>query len=329
MIECKICNREFKSYKGLSGHIRQTHKISSENYYITYIDSNNKCLVCNNSTNFISLKDGFYKHCSVICSCNDPNVIEKQITTFKSKPENVEKARINMINRNKSDKARQTSSKIGKRTGSITMSKLHKENDGLKYCEKCSTNTKHTIGIGCMTCFNKDESHKQSIINTIKERYGEEYTNVYQVPEIKEKIVQVSLEKYGTTNPGNSREARIKANKTMRSNGNGSSCEDYFEEALIKLDIKYEKQYKDERYPFLCDFYLPDSDTFIELNIYWSHNDHWYDSENENDVKMLKEWINKAEAGHKQYENAVAVWSDKDLKKREYAIKNRLNYVVL
>lgn len=67
-----------------------------------------------------------------------------------------------------------------------------------------------------MTCYNRSESHKESIIRRIRERYGEEYVNVYQVPEIKEKIVRTSLERYNTTNPGNSREARIKANYTMR-----------------------------------------------------------------------------------------------------------------
>lgn len=206
---------------------------------------------------------------------------------------------------------------------------LHKQKDGVRYCEKCKTDTKHMLGIGCMTCYNKDENHKQSIINTVKNRYGEEYTNVYQVPVVKEKIVQTSLAKYGVTNPGNNRESRIKANNTRREHGFGSPCEEYFENALIELGIKYESQYMDDRYPFLCDFYLPDSDTFIELNIFWSHNKHYFDENNPDDLKILSRWSKKADAGHRQYQNAVNVWTKKDLIKRDVALKNNLNYVVL
>lgn len=115
----------------------------------------------------------------------------------------------------------------------------------------------------------------------------------------------------------------------MRGNDNGSSCEDYFEEILKKLNIRYKKQYKDDRYPFLCDFYLVDSDTFVEINVYWSHNNHFYDSNNPNDVQTLELWKHKAEQGHRQYANAVNVWSVSDIKKRDIAIKNGLNYIVL
>lgn len=211
---------------------------------------------------------------------------------------------------------------------SCVMKAVHK-NDSYKYCEVCKDNTKHIIGIGCMSCYNKSDSHKASIVRRIKERYGEEYTNVYQVPEIKEKIVRTSLERYNTTNPGNNREARIKANYTMRNNGNGSSCEDIFEQYLIDNKINYKKQYKSEKYPFLCDFYLVDSDLYIELNIYWSHNDHYFDNSNKDDIKTLELWKQKAKEGHKQYQNAINVWTNKDLQKRQTAIYNNLNYVVL
>lgn len=326
---CKICNREFNNYKALSSHIRQAHKIKSQDYYIMYINSNHNCVICGKPTNFIDLKNGFRKHCCLKCSNDDSEKIEKQNKSFRANPKNIEQARKNIIVRNKSEKARKTSSKIGKRTGSIVFTKLHKDNDKIKWCDICKKDTKHIIGIGCMSCFNRDETHKQNIINTIKERYGEQYTNVYQVPEIKDKIIKTSIERYGITNPGNSREARIKANQTMRGNDNGSSCEDYFENALKELNISYKKQYKESRYPFLCDFYLIDFDIFIELNIYWSHNTHFFDETNLDDLSVLNKWTKKAEEGHKQYKNAIEVWTKKDIIKRDTAIKNKLNYVVL
>lgn len=211
---------------------------------------------------------------------------------------------------------------------SCVMKAAHK-NDSYKYCEVCKDKTKHMLGIGCMTCYNRSESHKQSIVKSVQNKYGEEYTNVYQVQEIKEKIVRTSLERYNTTNPGNSREARQKAAITMRGNDNNSSWEDILEKYFIDNNIVYKKQYSDERYPFPCDFYLPDSDTFIELNGYWSHNDHFYDSNNSDDVEILAKWIEKANKGHKQYANAVQVWSHRDVIKHEHAVKNNLNFIVL
>lgn len=326
---CEICKKEFKNIKGLSSHIRQTHHILSETYYIQYIDSNNICKICKQPTKFISLSCGFHKYCSYKCANQDLDKIEKQNITFKSKLINIEKARKNIITRNKSIKARQKSSEIGKKTGSQIMTRLHKENDIIKWCNICQKETMHIIGIGCMSCYNKSESHKQSIINTIKEKYGEQYTNVYQVPEIKDKICQVSLEKYNTSNPGNSREARIKASNTMRQNGNYSKDEDFFANELDKLNIKYETQYKSNKYPFYCDFYLIDLDIYIELNIYWSHNNHFFDSTNQYDLITLNIWINKANKGHKQYKNAINVWTKKDILKRNIAQENKLNYVVL
>lgn len=54
----------------------------------------------------------------------------------------------------------------------------------------------------------------------------------------------------------------------MRQNGNYSKDEDYFAAELNKLGIRFETQYKSDKYPFDCDFYLIDSDIYIELNIY-------------------------------------------------------------
>lgn len=328
---CQICNKEYISAKALSSHIRQCHKISSKEYYDTYIRKENEgiCLICRRPTKFANLSIGYRNYCCIKCVYSDAEVHKRAANSFKQNPLNSEKARQNMIKYNQSELGRQNSSKVAKRINPRIMRQNHKKYDKTDWCTRCQANTKHIIGIGCMSCYNKSDSHKESIIRRIKERYGEEYINVYQVPEIKEKIVRTSLERYNTTNPGNSREARIKANYTMRNSGNGSSCEDMFEQYLIDNKINYKKQYKSEKYPFLCDFYLVDSDLYIELNIYWSHNDHYFDNSNKDDIKTLELWKQKAKEGHKQYQNAINVWTNKDLQKRQTAIDNNLNYVVL
>lgn len=325
---CKICNKDFISYKALSSHIRQNHKISSENYYIKYIDDKHTCKVCNKPTSFINLASGFRTYCSIKCSNTDIDKIDKQSQTFRSNSNNALKARQHIIERNKSEKGRQTSRRIGLLNGSRNMKKAHK-NDKDTWCDHCKQVTKHIIGIGCVSCFNKSEKHKLSNIQTIQARYGKQYTNVYQVPSVKNKIKSTSMLRYGIENPGNSREARIKASITMRQKGHYSKDEDYFADELTKLGIRFETQYQSDKYPFLCDFYLCDYDIYVELNIYWSHNDHFFDALDSNDLEILHKWQSKADNGHAQYLNAINVWTQKDILKRDIAQKNNLNYVVL
>ena len=146
---------------------------------------------------------------------------------------------------------------------------------------------------------------------------------------VKQKIVKTSLERYGISNPGNSLLGRQRAAMTRRNSTNDSSWEDYFEAALIELKINYKKRYKESRYPFYCDFYLPDSDTFIEIQGYWAHNKHFYDSTNEADRYILDKWKAKANKGHRQYKAAISTWTIRDPQKLKYAIDNNLNYITL
>ena len=91
-----------------------------------------------------------------------------------------------------------------------------------------------------------------------------------------------------------------------------------------KNDVEREYD-EDERYPFKCDFYIKSKDLFIEVNGFWVHNDHWFDENNKDDIKQLEEW-KKKEA--RFYRTAIEVWTERDVKKREFARKNNLNYVV-
>lgn len=325
---CEICHKTYNNYKGLSAHIRQAHNIKSDEYYLQYINPNNLC-VCGKPTQFKSLQLGFYKYCSIQCSNSDISKIKQQNITFMANQENSEHARLRRINYNQSEIGRKNSSKVGKKTGSKNLTKAHKKLDKTYWCDVCQKETKHILSIGCLSCYNKSEDHKQSIAKSVQNKYGEQYTCVWQVPEIKQKIVDTSLKKYGITNAGNCRDARIKANYTMRQNGNYSSEEDYFANELKKLGINYISQYSSNVYPYLCDFYLPNSDTYIELNLYWSHGKHYFDETNENDVKILQKWKDKAKTGHKQYKNAINVWTKSDLEKLNKAKANNLNYVVL
>ena len=80
-----------------------------------------------------------------------------------------------------------------------------------------------------------------------------------------------------------------------------------------------------ERYPFFCDFYIKSRDMFIEVNIHWTHGEHWFDESDEKDIDRLNKL--KLKSSSKYYENAVKVWSERDVRKRLTAMKYTLNYV--
>ena len=155
------------------------------------------------------------------------------------------------------------------------------------------------------------------------DRYGEYYINP-------EKTKATNMERYGVECSFQDRGARLKALNTMRKNGNRSSYETLLENFLKENNIKYEQEYNlDARYPYHCDFYLPDTDTFIEINVYWTHGKHFFNKNNKDDQKTLKIWKTKAKQGLIQYKNAITVWTKLDLEKKEKAEKEHIKYIVL
>lgn len=109
-----------------------------------------------------------------------------------------------------------------------------------------------------------------------------------------------------------------------------ASIEEIFKNFLIEYigENNFRYQYRDKlRYPFLCDFYIPKLDLFIELNHFKSHNGHLFDKNNEDDINTLQLLQEKAKTS-KFYENMINVWTIKDPLKFETAKKNNLNYIV-
>ena len=86
----------------------------------------------------------------------------------------------------------------------------------------------------------------------------------------------------------------------------------------------------DSRYPFSCDFYIPERDIFIELNAHWTHNPQfgWYNPRKKHHKEFREKLLNLSIIS-KFYEKSLEVWTERDVLKRKTAKKNNLNYVVL
>ena len=124
--------------------------------------------------------------------------------------------------------------------------------------------------------------------------------------------------------------------ETQRNNGtlNSSKTEcEIFKLLQIKFpDVIH--HYKDkERYPFVCDFYIPSLDLFIEYQGSMFHNKRPYLG-TEEDLKEVEEIKQKSEKRKQitgkqktRYDSLVETWTVRDLLKREIAKKNELHYL--
>lgn len=281
MERCRICEKEFLNLKALSSHIRQSHKTSSEEYYRNYLmnPSDGVCLTCGAPTTFHKLGDGFHKFCSTKCVANYAEHVESARARM-STPERRKKSSRDITAYNKSQKGRDTSSANGKVWGSISFRKAHSKYDRMRYCEICGKETFHVIGVGCVSCLNRSDDHKNSVVRT-----------------------------------------RVKNQKI-------SSLERYFKNKLDDLHIQYIQEYKDELYPYFCDFYLPEYETYIELNGHFVHQTHLFDKDNHEDVDTLNKYKELAKTSS-FYAKVVYIWATLDVEKYRVAKENNLNYILL
>lgn len=169
------------------------------------------------------------------------------------------------------------------------------------------------------------EKKKQTCIK----KYGYEY--VLQVPQIKEKSKQTCKKKYNYEHAGQVPEFHKKARETAKERGSFKGMSKFEEYAYNKLITKFPQtdylHYDEERYPFECDFYLPETDTFIEIQGYWVHGDYPFNPNCEEDLKIVKFWEERLAENHEAYANAINVWTLRDPLKRETAKKNNLNWI--
>lgn len=133
------------------------------------------------------------------------------------------------------------------------------------------------------------------------------------------------LEKYGVEYAMQNNKSKDKKYSTQKQNHhmNTSNPEEIFYTNLLKYFLKEDivRQYKDARYPFFCDFYIKSLDLFIEINHYYTHQEHLFDKNNQKDLDRL-ELIKQ-----KGWNHVVNTWTIRDVLKYQTALKNNLNYI--
>ena len=124
-------------------------------------------------------------------------------------------------------------------------------------------------------------------------------------------------------------ENKVKETKKANKSFNSSKPENAYYSYLISKYSENDiiRQYKDERYPHACDFYIRSLDLFIELNIDWTHGGHPFNPENQADINKLAVWQEKAKKS-KFYQKAIETWTKLDVQKFKDAKYHNLNYKV-
>ena len=182
-------------------------------------------------------------------------------------------------------------------------------------------------------------TNKEKAKQTKLERYGDEnYTN-------KEKAKQTCLKKYGyitklndpiIKNISHNEISLLKKYETQKRNNsfNKSKQEDESYDILKQKYPDIIHHYKDNnRYPFICDFYIPSLDLFIECQYGEFHNFRPYlnTKEDQKEIELLNQKSKQRKQitgkNKSRYDAVIYTWSDLDVRKRIIAKQNNLNYI--
>lgn len=207
---------------------------------------------------------------------------------------------------------------------------------------------------GVDSVFKVQKFRNQSLDTCIKKYASDEddinsIVNIGQLKYVKDKIKNTYLEKYGVENhmqtqyyknlissilSSNEIQEKIYNTKLLNNSFNISYQEDVCFDLLKEKYSDCIRQYKSELYPFNCDFYIPSLDLYIEYNGSHYHHYHPFDINDDNDINELNRLKEKAENSnaHKngkksQYDNIIYTWTILDVKKRNIAQQNNLNYI--
>lgn len=174
----------------------------------------------------------------------------------------------------------------------------------------------------------KNKKVKSKIKNTNLKKYGVTCT-LYEL-KTKQKKTETWQAKYGVDNPSKSQIIKDKVRATKRRNHtfNSSAGEDKVYQLLKEKYPKVIRQHSEERYPFACDFYIPSEDLFIEYNGFWTHTNEPFNADNKEHQEVLKMWEEKSKNSI-FFASAIKTWTIRDVKKREIADSNKLNFVEL
>lgn len=311
---CLICNSKHHQFQK---HLREIHNISLDEYIDTYLrdKSSGYCEICGKPTRFSYGNHDFVAYCSP--ECKKTGVYQKQhdaqIKIWSSKTE-----------KDIQDFKRKTS--IGTKKGFQNMSKEAKEaysKSRSLAAKKQHENMTEEQKIA------KNSKISNTVHNTIQNWTKEQWLE--HSKKTSDGLKNMSKEKKDLMFLHKKQTFEHKSNKektlSMQLRHKPSKIEQYFMDICESNGIQYIREYYSDTYSYPCDFYIVDLDLYIELHCSSFHNYHFY-GESKKDTMYKKVLIEKAKSSN-WYKTKLDVWTKTDIEKRNIAIKNNLNYIVL
>ena len=250
------------------------------------------CEYCGNRTDFYRFNQGYKKFCSRKCanSSETHHVQYKETCLKKYGVDNASKAE---SIKHKKSKTCISHFGVDNPSKCKEIQETKKETNRKRYGYDYHSQSKH---------------HKDSVHKTWKNKSKEEIDRI--VKQRNENFISIIDEwhKRGITKCGVS---KVELN-----------FYDYLIQHFDKTDIIY--NYRSEKYPFYCDFYIKSLDLYIELNVFWTHGSHPFNELNQNDLNKINYWKSKNSS---YFDNAIIIWTKKDVKKRNVAKENNLKYI--
>ena len=294
----------------------------SETYYriLNDIDEKPKCIVCGKPVHF--QKDGINQYrqfCSKTCLNNTPEGIK--IKFDKAAKTNLERygAENPYASPIIKEKLRKTwlerygaenpyaSEEIKGRIKNTLISKYGVDNPQKSEIIKEKTAQTNIKKYGNKMYLQSNEGIKKSK-QIIKEKYGDEIFS--HTDEYKARLPEILKKRFETLKHKNLYNSKIE--KDFKA---------YLEQ---NYSNDFEYQYKTNLYPFHCDFYINSLDLYIEIQGTWVHGFHPFNENNVEDLKRLEFMKSK---NSPFYNTAIYVWTIGDVKKRNIAKANNLNYL--
>lgn len=298
---------------------------------------------CGNNLKFKSISKGYHEHCSNRCAQSDPKIFNKvkqtkikiygenYISVIQQKGRNTLKKHYGVefaLQRKESQqKAKNTClQKYGdKNYRNVEKAKQTcMQNWGVSYYLLSNDCKEHVIEKFGVDNYRKTDECKQKVSTYIKEHKEE----------IQHRKVNTFLERYGVNNPMKIQAVKEKFDwkEQKRKEYITKKKNKSFKKSQIEVDsykLLKEKfddvihHYKSEVYPFVCDFYIPSLNLYIECNYHWTHGQKPFENSAE-DIKKLNVWKSK---NSNYYINAIQCWTVRDVLKRNTAQQNHLNYI--
>ena len=285
-----------------------------------HIEFHPYCKTCGKKLNFNYIRGHLQEYCSQKCSHNNDSVKEKMKQTCLERY-GVENAG---ASKQAQEKIKQTC---------LNHYGVEYSWQATEVKEKIRQQNIKNLGVNYPMQSNiVKEKSKQTCLK----KYGCEYTGQTEIK--KQKSKETFLKHYGVDHNWKNKECFQKCidnrfkNKIEINGITSSKPEQLCFELLKEKFNKVIRQKKDkQKYPFFCDFYIKDIDTWIEFNGFMTHGGHPFNPNDINDQQKLNE-LKKQNQNHKNpgnnlYYMTIINWTIYDPLKRKTAKDNNLNYL--